>query len=106
MDSKATARNLCREIRDMETRIPELSIRAWNEEFTNLMVTLEARKETISDVEDIILKAYTQAPDTRFVEYWTNKQREIDDNEGTLADATWKQLLAKGIEKFNGWAKD
>ena len=106
MDSKATARNLCREIRDMETRIPELSIRAWNEEFTNLMVTLEARKETISDVEDIILKAYTQAPDTRFVEYWTNKQREIDDNEGTLANATWKQLLAKGIEKFNGWAKD
>ena len=52
------------------------------------MVTLEARKETISDVEDIILKAYTQAPDTRFAEYWTNKEREIDDNEGTLANAT------------------
>ncbi len=98
MDSKLTTKNLCKEIREMPALMPQLTIKSFNEMFTNLMRQLLAREATIDDPESIVIATYKVANDSRFVEYWQIKEREIEDNEGTLANATWERLLSKGIE--------
>lgn len=106
LDSKLTAKNLRSDIRKMPSKMPHLTIQQFNDEFTNLVTQLNARDETMEDLESIVIDAYKLANDCRFVDYWTKKETDIDDGEGPLATADWKTLLAKGIEKYNGFSQD
>ena len=113
IDNKSTARHLCLEIRAMPKEITTLRVPAWNEKFTSLCVQLLERREStatstepMDDTVDIILIAYCSSGDHRFNQYWETKRREIEDNEGSLAKADWKAILAKGMEKYNSYRDD
>ena len=113
IDNKSTARNLRTEIRAMPKEITSMKIPPWNEKFTSLCVQLLERRgpdatslEPMDDTVDIILRAYCASGDYRFDEYWVQKRREIEDNEGSLATADWKTILAKGMEKYNNYKED
>lgn len=106
LDNKLTNAHLREKLRGLPGKMSELSIPEFNEQFTNYVTQLKSRDATIDDIESIVLDAFVNVADVRFNEYWSKKKTEIEDGEGTLANATWEQLLARGIDKFNQYADD
>ena len=106
LDSKLTARNLRAHIRSLPDKMADHTIKSFNLEFTSKVDQLLARKETIDDLEDIVLSAYQVTADSRFNDYFKRQKEDIDDGEGPLANADYKEILAKGLEKFNVFKDD
>lgn len=106
LDNKLTDTNIRDKIRGMPAKINKLSISDWNDEFTGYMNQLDARGSDIDDPVTVILEAYILADDCRFRRYWELRKMEIDDGEGTLANADWETILSRGIVKFNAYEDD
>ena len=106
LDSKSTTRHLRTLINNLPADIVSTTIKDWNDTFKGYVNQLEARHESHHDLNSVILEAYQVAGDARFESYWATMATRIDDGEGPLANATWKELLSKGITKYNEYYGD